>query len=395
MLPTSVPMTQKAKTAQEILSKLVSYPVLGGMPNLSIITYIKDYLSSHGIDFQLVPNEDGSSANLHCRIGPAVDGGTILSGHTDVVPVEGQDWDSDPFVLTERDNKLYARGSCDMKGFLACCLANVPDMLAAKLVKPIYFAFSFDEEIGCLQGDILAAAIRDFYEEKPAYAIIGEPSLMQPIVGQKGIVYYETTVTGSAGHSSGIRKEVSAVHEAARLAMWLEQKMDQLIAAGHTDERFTPDHTSIHIGMIEGGVAINIVADKCVFKWDVRNIPQVNIENVRADFETYCRERESELQKRFSGAAITTRELHPIVPSLDTPAHLPVVELVQRLSGNDQLQTVAYAAEAGQFANAGFESIICGPGSIEQAHRANEFIAVEQLEQGVLFIERLIKEYAQ
>ncbi len=383
---------EKTYRTKKILSHLVSFPVLGGMSNLPILEYIKSYFDDHGIDYQLVPNAEGTSANLHCRIGPGVDGGVILSGHTDVVPVEGQDWHTDPFQLTEKEGKLYARGAADMKGFLACCLACVPDMLRANLKKPIYFAFSFDEEIGCLQGEIIANAICDFYKERPKYAIIGEPSLLQPIIGHKGIIYLETTVTGSAGHSSGIRKEVSAIHEAARLTMWLENKMNEMIEAGLTDSRFVPDHSSIHIGIIEGGIAINVVADKCTFKWDIRNIPEVDMNEVIAEFEAHCRKQEAFLQKRFAGAKIITRELHPIVVPLDTPAHMPIVDLVKRLSGNTELKTVAYASEAGQFSQAGFEAIVCGPGSIEQAHRANEFIAVEQLGKGVDFINGLIRE---
>ncbi len=382
----------KNKSAKEILADLVGFPVLGGQSNLPILEYIKKYLDGYAVEYQLVPNEEGTSANLHCRIGPAVDGGVVLSGHTDVVPVEGQDWHADPFQLTEKEGKLYGRGSCDMKGFLACCLASVSEIVEADLKKPIYFAFSFDEEIGCLQGSILANAIKDFYEEKPKYAIIGEPSLMQPIVGQKGIVYYGTTVYGSAGHSSGIRKEVSAIHESARLIMWLEKKMDTLIEHGVTDQRFVPDHTSIHIGILEGGIAVNVVADRCTFKWDVRNIPKVNIEDVLTDFEAHCRERELVLQKRFPNAKIKTTEIHPLVPPLDTPDHLSVVDLIKRLSGNNTLGTVAYAAEAGQFSNAGFETVICGPGSIEQAHRANEYISIEELDKGVDFMRKLVRE---
>ncbi len=382
---------KKNNAAKEILTDLVAFPVLGGQGNLAIVEYIKNYLEAHGVESHLMPNEDGTSANLHCRIGPAVDGGVVLSGHTDVVPVEGQDWHTAPFELTEKDGKLYGRGSCDMKGFLACCLAAVPEMVQADLKKPIYFAFSYDEEIGCLQGDAIAKAVMEFYEEKPKYAIVGEPSLMQPIVGQKGIVYYGTTVFGSAGHSSGIRKEVSAIHESARLIMWLEKKMDTLIEQGFTDQRFVPDHTSIHVGMLEGGIAVNVVADRCTFKWDVRNIPAVNIVDVLADFEAHCREREMVLQKRFPGAKIKTSEVHPLVPPLDTPEHLSVVDLVKRLSGNTTLGTVAFAAEAGQFSNAGFETVICGPGSIQQAHRANEFISIEELDKGVEFMQKLIE----
>lgn len=380
------------QTAQEILSQLVAFPVLGGQSNLSIIHWIGDYLQQYGVAYQLVPNEEGTKASLHCRIGPAVDGGVILSGHTDVVPVEGQDWHTDPFVLTEKNGKLYGRGSCDMKGFIACCLAVLPEMVQADLKKPIYFAFSYDEEIGCLAAPELVQAINDFYTEKPQFAIIGEPSLMQPIVGQKGICIYETTVNGSAGHSSRIRQEVSAIHEAARLMLWLEAKMDELVESGHLDERFSPPHTSLHIGTIQGGIAPNVIADRASFHWDVRVIPRDKVEDIRAAFEAHCRERERLVRQKFPDFQIVTKEHHPPVPALDTPEHLPIVDLICRLSGNEELQTVAYAAEAGQFAEGGFEAVICGPGSIAQAHRADEFIAVEQLELGVAFLRRLIKE---
>ncbi len=374
---------------EDILKKLVSFPVLGGQSNLSIITYIQDYLEEFGVKYHLVESEDGSKASLHCRIGPPVDDGIILSGHTDVVPVEGQPWTTDPFDLTLRNGKLYGRGSCDMKGFIACCLAGVPEMVAADLKKPIYFAFSYDEEVGCLAGPKLARAIRDDYEENAKYAIIGEPSLMQPIVGQKGICVFHTTVNGSAGHSSRIQQEVSAIHESSRLILWLENKMKQLIDAGHLDDRFVPNHSSLHIGTIEGGIAPNVIADHCSFHWDARIIPRDSTEEIYREFLVYCNERAELLRKRFPGFKIETTMHHPPVPALDTPENLPIVDMVKELSGIEKVSTVAYAAEAGQFAEAGFESIICGPGSISQAHRADEFIAVDQLHKGVTFIKRL------
>lgn len=379
-------------TAQTILSKLVAFPVLGGQSNLPILEYIKDYLTQHGVNYHLVPNDKGDKAALHCRIGPAVDGGVILSGHMDVVPVEGQDWTYAPFELTERSDKLYGRGSCDMKGFLACCLAALPEMLKADLKKPIYFAFSYDEEIGCLAGPIVVEAIKATYDETPAFAIIGEPSLMEPVVGQKGICVYNTTVNGSAGHSSRIKQEVSAIHEAARLIRWLEAKMDDLIDRGHLDDRFDPPHTSLHVGMIEGGIAHNVVADRCTIQWDIRVIPKDSVAEIRAEFDAFCREREAIQRKKFPDFAIVTEEYHPPVPPLDTPEHLPVVNFVRKLSGNQQLHTVSYAAEAGQFAEGGFQAVICGPGSIAQAHRADEFIAIEQLQLGVGFMQKLIEE---
>ncbi|MCH2083855.1 MAG: acetylornithine deacetylase [Saprospiraceae bacterium] len=379
--------------AAEILKDLVSFPVLGGQSNLSIIKYIQDYLDGFDIEWHLVEKPEEKKTSLHCRIGPSADGGVVLSGHTDVVPVVGQEWTSNPFELTDKgDGKLYGRGSCDMKGFIACCLACVPEMVKADLKRPIYFAFSYDEEVGCLAGPALAKAIMDFYDETPKYAIIGEPSLMQPIIGQKGITVFETTVYGSAGHSSRIKQEVSAIHEAARLIMWLENKMEELIEAGHTDDRFIPNHSSLHIGTIHGGIAPNVIADQCVFHWDCRTIPRDDAWNIYNEFEAYCRQREEIMRERFAGAKIETSMHHPPVVPLNTPEEYEIVDLVKRLSGNDDLQTVSYAAEAGQFAEAGFQAIICGPGSIAQAHRADEFIAKEELDRGVLFLQKLIVE---
>ena len=380
-------------TVEEILAKLVSFPVLGGQSNLSILDWIKDYLESYGVKVILVPNETKNKASLHCRIGPAIDGGVILSGHMDVVPVAGQEWTTDPFVLTDKgDGKWYGRGSCDMKGFLACCLAVVPQMVNAELKKPIYLAFSYDEEIGCLAAPELANAIKDYYSESPKYAIIGEPSMMEPIIGQKGIYIMDTYVNGSAGHSSRIKQEVSAVHEAMRLILWLEKKMDALIEAGITDDRFHPPHSTIHIGMVDGGIAPNVIADKAHFSWDIRTIPKDSIDAVVSEFEAHCRKTEQALRKIFPEFTIENIENHPPVPHLDTQATDDVVKLIKTISGNSRWDTVSYAAEAGQFAEAGFQSAICGPGSIAQAHRADEFISKDQLQKGVTMIENLIKE---
>lgn len=375
-----------------ILNKLISFPVLGGESNLTIINWVDNYLKSYGVQTILVPNKEGTKASLHCRFGPAVDGGVILSGHTDVVPVEGQDWNTNPFELTDKnDGKLYGRGSCDMKGYLACCLAIVPKLVKADLKSPIYFAFSYDEEIGCLAAPELIAHLQDFYDEKPKFAIIGEPSMMQPIIGHKGICVFDTYVNGSAGHSSGILKEVSAIHESARLILWLEAKMESLIASGSIDDRFTPPHSSLHVGILNSGILANVIADKAHFAWDARVIPKDSLAAIMLDFSNYCNEREKELRLRFPDFEIITKEQHPPVPSLDTNENQEVVALLQKINPNHKLGTVAYAAEAGQFAEAGIESIICGPGSIDQAHRANEFVEKEELEKCIKMLENLIE----
>lgn len=379
-------------TAQDILAKLVSFPVLGGQSNLPILQWIKEYIEQFGIQTHLVPNENGEKASLHCRIGPAVDGGVILSGHMDVVPVEGQDWDTIPFELVDKgDGRLYGRGSCDMKGFLACCLAVLPEMVKTNLHTPIYFAFSYDEEIGCLGAPELIEHITSTYPEKIKYAIIGEPSMMQPIVGQKGICVMETKVNGSAGHSSRIRQEVSAIHESARLILWLEAKMNALVEAGRIDNRFSPPHSSLHVGQIHSGIAPNVIADKAVFKWDIRVIPQDDARQIIQEFNVFCREREEILRKTFPGFEITNTEHHPPVPPLDTSEEDDIVTLIRSLTTINELGTVAYAAEAGQFSDGGYQSVICGPGSIAQAHRANEFIEKDQLDKGVKMIQKLVQ----
>ena len=382
-------------TVEKILAKLISYPILGGESNLKIAYWLKEYIESFGIEVQQVFNENKDKVSLHCRIGPAVDGGVILSGHTDVVPVKGQPWQTDPFALIDKqDGKLYGRGTCDMKGFLACCLTALPKMVKANLKTPIYFAFSYDEEIGCLSGSQLAQAIAKFYDEKPKYAIIGEPSLLKPIVGQKGICILETYVNGSAGHSSRIKNEVSAVHEAAKLIVWLENKMNALISEKRLDNRFNPPHSSLHVGMMHGGIAPNVIADKASFFWDLRTIPMDSVAEIVGEFNAFCKERETALKEIFPNFSIETKENHPPVPHLDTKEDAAVVNLIKKISGETKLNTVSYASEAGQFANEGFQAVICGPGDISQAHRPNEYITKEQLSKGVEMIQNLIREFS-
>lgn len=376
-------------TAKEILAKLVSFDVLSKENNLSLVNWISDYIGKYDVETVYVYNEEKTQASLHCRIGPAVDGGIILSGHTDVVPVKGQPWNTDPFELIEKDGNLYGRGACDMKGYLACFLSVLPQMVAANLSVPIYFAISYDEEIGCLRAPELAEHIKSYYSEKPKYAIIGEPSMMQPIVGQKGILYVETHVNGSQGHSSRIEKEVSAIHESTRLILWLENKMKEL-ARQNTNESFLPPHSTMHVGQIKGGIATNVVAGSTTFQWDVRSIPEDSIMDIVNEYQEYCDELQKEKRKLFPSFKIENTLLHPPVPGLQTDEKASIVDLIGEVTGNTTPSYVAYATEAGQFAEAGFESIICGPGSIEQAHRANEFVSIEQLEFGVQMIENIV-----
>ncbi len=384
-------MTQPIKSAEEILRQLVSFPILGGESNLPIAHWIRDYLAEFNIDLHTMTAENGTKMGIHARIGPPVDGGVILSGHTDVVPVKGQDWSTNPFEMyDDGKGKLFGRGTCDMKGFLACCLSVLPEMVEANLKKPIYLAFSYDEEIGCQGAPALISHIAKTYTEKPRFAIIGEPTMMQPMIGQKGICVLKTTVNGSAGHSSRIRQEVSAVHEAARLILWIEDKMNDLVSDGYLDDRFDPPHSSMHVGSVIGGIAPNVIADHASFQWDIRVIPGNNVEEIVEEFRQYCKKREEKLRPIFPEFKIKTAMGHHPVPPLDTSPESEILQLVQRITGNNTWSTVAYAAEAGQFSEAGYESIICGPGSIAQAHRANEYLEKDQLKQGVKMLQNLI-----
>lgn len=376
----------------EILAKLVSFPVLGGESNLSIINWIKTYIEDFGVTCTLVPNTKHTKASLHCRIGPSTDGGLILSGHTDVVPVAGQNWNTNPFTLTDKkDGKLYGRGSCDMKGFIACCLNALPVLVNTALSSPIYFAFSYDEEIGCLAAPELITHLKNYYPETPKYAIIGEPSLLQPIIGHKGICLYTTTINGSAGHSSRIKQEVSAINEAARLVLWLEEKMLKLINSGHVDTRFTPSHSSLHTGVIHGGIAPNVIADNAYFSWDARIIPSDNLQLIIKDFKAHCHTRTLQLKSIFPDFKIKTEEIHPPVVPFETSINSDVVNLMSKINTNHNYGTVAYASEAGQFNSAGLQSIVCGPGSIKQAHRANEYIETAQLHAYDVLLNKLIR----
>jgi acetylornithine deacetylase len=380
---------QRLSSTKDILSKLMACQVIGGDSNLLIADFICSILDEREVQYQTQSNADGTKKLIHAKIGPSVDGGVILSGHTDVVPVKGQDWLNDPFELIEKDEKWFGRGSCDMKGFLACCLSSIDIFKNAPLKRPVYFAFSYDEEVGCLSGYQTAEAIRDFYPEKPTIAIIGEPTMMQPVTGHKGICVIKTSVFGSAGHSSRILKEVSAVHVAAHLIVWLENKMKQLVLAGKTDDSFEPNHSSIHVGKVNGGILANVIADKCEFFWDIRVIPADDIKEILEDYFAFCREMETELQERFPGARIVNEEEHPPVPALNTSENSEALKLAQKISGNFTQSKVSYATEGGQFSETGFDTIVCGPGDIAQAHRANEFVAVDQIKKCLAALDRL------
>lgn len=373
------------KTSLELLEKLVSFDSVSCNSNLPIITFIEDYLKSHGITFVRAPSPDQNKTNLLARIGPEVAGGIVLSGHTDVVPVVGQSWDSPPFTLTERDGKLYGRGTSDMKTFIAVCLAMVPVFKQQKLAKPIWLAFSYDEEIGCLGAPVLLEYITKNIP-KPSFAIIGEPTMMHVVTAHKGVLSFETTVTGLEAHSSQPHLGVNSVHVACDLVHFLNGMNADIRKSGTNDGRFMPPVSTVHVGTIHGGTARNIIPKECSFLWEIRPIPGEDPEPLVKHFSDYCADKLKEMRKTFDGANIATQPKSRML-GVSLPAEAQSsCQTVMHCAKTNQEHVVSFCTEAGVFQHHGVPSIICGPGSIDQAHKPNEFIDPSQIMSCVEFM---------
>ncbi len=378
-------------TAKEMLEKLVAFPSVSSESNLPIIDFIEGYLADHGVKSTRVYDETGFKSNLYAQVGPNVEGGVVLSGHTDVVPVTGQAWDTDPFVLTEIDGKLFGRGSCDMKGFLAVGLALVPEMLAADLEYPIQFAFSYDEEVGCIGAPFMIDAMLETLPKARA-VIVGEPSTMQVVTGHKGAIGFKTRVHGFEIHSSLMHEGVSAVMTAARLVEWLRQQFEVQKAGtpNAIDAIFEPPFTTLHVGVINGGTASNITAKDCNFVTDIRCPPSQKPMEWFEKYMEFVREVEAEIQTIRPEARIEVT-----TPNIPNPALKPETDgaaelLVRQITGDNATNVVSYGTEAGQFQREGYSVVVCGPGDIAQAHQPNEFIEVSELRAGEDFIRNLI-----
>lgn len=374
---------------REMLARLVAFPTVSTRSNLDLIGFVDDYLAGLGVPALRVPDETGDKAGLVAMVGPAVPGGVVLSAHTDVVPVAGQDWTSDPFTLTSRDGRLYGRGTCDMKGFAACALALVPEMLAAGLARPIVIALSRDEEIGCIGAPPLIEAMLGAMPQ-PAAVIVGEPSEMRVVSGQKGSWGFRARVRGHEVHSSLIHTGVSAVMEAASLIDWMARQMDEA-ARTTPPNAFDPPYTTVHVGLIEGGTANNITARDCVFSGEVRCLPGEEPAQWRRRFTAEAARRGEAMRRAHpaAGIAIETRMELP-----GFTADGPAEALARDLTGDGGRHVVSYQTEAGHFQARGLSTVICGPGSIAQAHQPDEFITEEQLEAGAAFVRRLIRRLA-
>lgn len=385
-------MTGKRKTPRELLDRLVSFDTTSRNSNLELIEFVRNYLDGFGIESRLIPGDDGRKANLFATLGPSDrPGGVVLSGHTDVVPVDGQDWSNDPFTVTEGDGRLYGRGTCDMKGFIAVALAAVPDVLAARLTTPIHLAFSYDEEVGCLGARPLIRAIVENLP-LPGMVIIGEPTEMRVANAEKGIQAYATEITGREAHSSAPDRGANAIMAAARLVSFLEALQQELATAPpgrQRDREFDPPYTTIGVGIIEGGTAVNIVPRRCRFLWEFRPLPGFDPARITERFAAYARDEVLPVLRRaHPDARIETREL-TVVPALEPREGSPAEALALALTGANRTTVASFASEAGLFQNAGMPAVLCGPGSIAQAHQPDEFIALDQIAACEDFMRRL------
>jgi len=369
----------------DILDTLVGFDSVSGRPTDGIVGYVQDYLGSHGIDCTLSFDEAGERANVFATIGPDVDDGVVLNGHTDVVPVEGQNWATDPFKLTREGDRLFGRGSVDMKGFLACVLGSVPTFKARSLQKPIHIAFSYDEEIGGLgmPGLLQDMAGKPF---RPGVVIVGEPTEMNIVTGHKGGDEMRTEITGYEVHSCDPTKGASAVSAAVRLIAKIEEIGARLAAKPYANSPYYPPHATFNVGTIEGGAARNATAGWCNFDWEYRWMPSEDPREVIAEIEDFAA-RELLPGMRAVHARADIKVITEVsVPSLDDRNAEKAANFVSEITGQNSRGVVSFGTDAGYFSDKGFSTVVCGPGSISRAHAPDEYIKIGELAQGLEFL---------
>ncbi|WP_375254926.1 acetylornithine deacetylase [Yoonia sp.] len=380
-----------SRSARELMDTLVGFPTVSRDSNLDLIDFVEGFLTDLGVQSTRVPNADGTKAALYAHIGPEIDGGVVLSGHTDVVPVDGQAWDTDPFTVTERQGRLYGRGTCDMKGFDALALSAVPLALARGIKRPLQIALSYDEEVGCTGAPPMIDHMVAMGMPRADTVVVGEPSMMKVVTGHKGGIGYDMHFRGFEVHSSLAPTGVSAIMMAAKLIDWANdvnaENATKPVSELAAD--FVPPYTTLHVGMINGGTAHNITAKDCHFAFDFRFVPGEDIGEWRARFLSKVAELEAEMKAVRMEAGINAEPLFH-VPGLVPEAHGRAEALVRRLTGENASNVVSYGTEAGQFQERGYSAVICGPGDIAQAHQPNEYISVEQFRQGEAFISNLV-----
>lgn len=385
----SSPQTPSADVIA-MIERLVAFPTVSRDSNLGLIEWTRDYLSGMGVKSRLTYDVTGKKANLFATLGDGPKPGLILSGHTDVVPVEGQAWDSDPFKAEIRDAMMFGRGTADMKGYIGTALALVPQFLAAKMDSPLHFALSYDEEVGCLG---VRGLIADLAQTglKTAGCIVGEPTMMQPIIAHKGTHRFRCCITGREAHSSYTPQGVNSIEYAARLIVYIRQMADRLAQLETRDYAFTVPFTTLQTGTIRGGLASNIVPKDCEFQFEARTMPGASAEKLYQEIQDYAATLLPEMQRIEPNAAIQF-EWVASAPGLNMEEDDAIVQLASALSRNRPNGAVSYGTEAGLFQQAGIPSVICGPGNIEQAHRPNEFVSMLQLAQCEAFMLRLIQD---
>ena len=372
----------------DILKLLVGFDTTSRNSNMELIHFVRDYLGKHGVTATLVFNEDNSKANIIATIGPNVAGGVVLSGHTDVVPVDGQDWATDPFVAVEADGKLYGRGTADMKGFIACALAAVPTFVASGLKKPVHLAFSYDEEVGCLG---IQAMLPDLKEHiaPPRLVVVGEPTSMKVANAHKGQHVSCTRITGREAHSSRPDDGVNAVEVAAELITFIGGLRDKARDSGVQNELFDPPYTSFNIGPIKGGSAFNIIPNTCEFDWEFRSVPGDDAVAILNAYQAYLDDVVNPRLRALDPVCGAENSVWAYLPPLKAEPGCDAETLALALAAKNDTCVLAFGTEGGHFQSIDFPAVVCGPGDIAQAHKPNEFIELSQLAACDKFMTRL------
>lgn len=382
----------KRLTPLEIMTKLISFPTVSRDTNLPLVDWVEEYLQGHGIAPHRWPDPDQPhKAAIFAHVGPLEEGAVVLSGHTDVVPVDGQPWDTDPFTVTEKDGKYFGRGTCDMKGFDALAIWALVEAHYAEIKRPLQLALSFDEEVGCTGAPPMIEAMQQVLPKGSA-VIVGEPSMMQAVTGHKGGFGIDTHIVGFEVHSSIMHTGVNAIMAAAPLIDWANHRNAESMAAEPSEIAavFDPPWTTCHVGMIEGGTAHNITAKDCKFMMDFRTVPDETQAEWREAYIEQVRQVEARMQAVRPDARIELSE-HFAIPGLVPEQDGEAEALVRALTGDNASHVVSYGTEAGQFQEAGYSAVICGPGDIAQAHQPNEFISIAQFDAGHKFMQRLVE----
>ena len=385
MIASAVPLRL---TTAEMLARLVAFDTTSRNSNLPLIGFVRSYLDAHGVPYRVSTDATGQKANIHAIVGPQMAGGVALSGHVDTVPVDGQAWSADPFTLRESEGKLFARGSCDMKGFVASCLAAVPDFQARNLSRPLHLFISYDEEVGCGGAKRL---IQDLADSglKPALCVVGEPSGMKPILAHKGKLNLHVKVKGQPGHSSEPAKGVNAIYPAAAAIAYAEAEARRFAAEGPFEDGFDPPYTTVHVGTMLGGSILNIIPEYAAFVMEWRPIPGVDALREVERLKSYVAQHIEPAMKAVNPTCGFSYEIELEMPGMALPADHDLTSVVKQLTGSNSTGKVSYGTEGGFYQNAGIPTIICGPGHIAQAHQPDEFVARSELDACDAFIRRM------